>query len=90
MKGYIMYPYFNEDAIASGVNLTGKVALPIEFTDGRLLMIDLINPVTQEVFINSGTTMDKQLIEWCQTIAIDYAIVYDGTHKRKSIIGNNE
>jgi hypothetical protein len=71
--------YF-QHALDCGINMTGKTTLPIENSGGRLLMYDIIDPVSREVVIHSGTTMDIQLIEVCQSYGVDYAIVYKGKH----------
>jgi hypothetical protein len=71
--------YF-QHALDCGINMTGKTALPIEESGGRLLMTDISDPVTREVVIHSGTTMDTQLIRVCQSYGVDYAIVYRGRH----------
>lgn len=65
--------------------MTGKVALATEDSDGRLVMVDIISPVTLDVYINAGTTMDIQLIDLCQRLGIDWVVVYDGTHERNSL-----
>jgi hypothetical protein len=75
-----MYQDFNQHALDCRINLTGKVAIPIEAASGRLLMIDLIDPETRDVIIHAGTTMDVQLIEVCQSYGIDYVVVYKGRH----------
>lgn len=64
--------------------MTGKTALPIEDSDGRLLMCDISDPETRDVIIHTGTTMDVQLIEVCQSYGVDYAIVYKGNHTPRS------
>lgn len=71
--------YF-QHALDCGINMTGKTTCPIKESTGRLLMCDVINPVTREVVIHAGTTMDIQLIEVCQSCGVDYAIVYKGHH----------
>lgn len=76
---------YNQSAINCGINMTGKVALATEDSDGRLVMVDIISPVTLDVYINAGTTMDIQLIDLCQRLGIDWVVVYDGTHERNSI-----
>jgi len=70
-----------QHALNCGTNLTGKVAMPLEDSAGHLLMVDITDPVTLKVLINSGTTMDCQLIEVCQDHGIDYVVVYAGWHK---------
>lgn len=71
---------FYQHAMQCGINMTGKIALPVEDSAGRLVMIDLIHPETLEVILHAGTTMDVQLIEVCQSYGIDYVIVYKGRH----------
>ena len=71
---------FNQHAINCRINLTGKVAIPIEDSSGRLLMVDLIDPITRDILIHAGTTMDVQLIEVCESYGIDYVVVYKGRH----------
>jgi len=73
--------YF-QHALDCGINMTGKVAIPLGDSAGRLLMCDIIDPETREVVIHSGTTMDAQLIGVCQSYGVDYAIVYRGRHTR--------
>ena len=75
---------FNQHAMDCGINLTGKVAVPIEDSAGRLVMIDLIHPVTRDVALHAGTTMDTQLIEVCQSFGIDYVVVYKHSHSPSS------
>ena len=75
-----MYLDFNQHAMDCRINLTGKVALPLEASAGRLVMIDLLNPVTLEVVLHAGTTMDAQLIAVCRSYGIDYVVVYKGAH----------
>lgn len=75
-----MYLDFNQHATDCGINLTGKVALSLENSAGRLVMVDLIHPVTRDVVLHAGTTMDIQLIEVCQSFGIDYVVVYKGLH----------
>jgi hypothetical protein len=75
-----MYHDFNQHAMDCRINLTGKVALPLENSDGRLVMVDVLNPVTRDVILHAGTTMDIQLIEVCQSYGIDYVVVYKGKH----------
>ena len=71
---------FTQHAIDCGINMTGKLAIPLEDSAGRLVMIDIINPETRDVVIHAGTTMDIQLIEVCQSYGVDYVIVYKGRH----------
>lgn len=75
-----MYHEFNQHALDCHINLTGKIALPLECSHGRLVMVDVINPETRDVVIHAGTTMDSQLIEVCQSYGVDYVIVYKGRH----------
>ena len=71
--------YF-QHALDCGINMTGKVAIPLGDSAGRLVMIDIIDPETRDVVIHAGTTLDTQLIEVCQSYGVDYAIVYRGSH----------
>ena len=71
---------FNEHALTCGVNLTGKVAIPVEVSAGRLVMVDIIHPVSREIMIHAGTTMDVQLIDVCLSHGVDYLVVYKGRH----------
>ena len=76
---------FNDHATKCGINMTGKVALPIEESAGRLVMINVIDPVTRDTVINAGTTMDCQLIDICESYGVDYVIVYRGSHTIPSV-----
>jgi len=76
----LMNELYFQHALDCGINMTGKTTLPIEDSGGRLLMCDIIDPETREVVIHSGTTIDIQLIEVCQSYGVDYAIVYKGSH----------
>ena len=80
-----MYTNYDEDARICGINLTGKVAIAPKDADGRLVMVDIISPVTLAVYIYAGTTMDAQLIDLCYSLGIDWVVVYEGTHKRNSL-----
>jgi hypothetical protein len=71
---------FFQHALDCGVNMTGKTAIATECSAGRLIMVDVINPVTLDVVINAGTTMDVQLIEVCMSYGIDYVVVYKHAH----------
>ena len=71
---------FFQHALDCGINMTGKDAIAIENSVGRLVMIDIINPETREVIIHSGTTMDNQLIAVCESYGVDYVIVYKHAH----------
>ena len=71
---------FFQHAIDSGINMTGKLAIPLDESVGRLLMVDVIDPVTRDVVIPSGVTLDIQLIDVCESYGIDYVIVYKHAH----------
>jgi hypothetical protein len=71
---------FFQHAIDCGINMTGKLAIPLFESVGRLVMVDLIHPETRETIIPSGVTMDIQLIEICEIHGIDYVIVYKHAH----------
>jgi molybdopterin biosynthesis enzyme len=75
-----MYQDFNVHAMNCRINLTGKVAVPLEDSSGRLVMVDVTHPETMQVVLHAGTTMDMQLIEVCQSYGIDYVVVYKGQH----------
>jgi hypothetical protein len=72
--------YFEQHARDCGINMTGKVAIPLGDSAGRLVMIDIIDPVTRDVVIHAGTTMDAQLIEVCESYGIDYVVAYRWKH----------
>lgn len=63
-------------AVSCGINMTGKLALPVAESAGYLLMMDIEHPVTRDVIINAGTTMDQQLIDVAAAEGVDYVIVY--------------
>jgi hypothetical protein len=65
-----------EHAVSCGINMTGKIALPVAESAGYLVMVDIIHPVTLEPVIHAGTTMDVQLVEHCEMCGVDYVIVY--------------
>ena len=71
---------FTQHAIDCGINMTGKLAVPLDESVGRLLMIDVIDPVTRDVIIPSGVTLDIQLIDVCESYGIDYVVVYKHSH----------
>ena len=71
---------FFQHAIDCGINMTGKLAIPVSESGGRRLMIDVIDPVTRDVVIPSGVTLDIQLIDVCESYGIDYVIVYKHAH----------
>jgi hypothetical protein len=71
---------FTRHAEDSGINMTGKLAIPVSESVGRLLMIDVIDPVTRDVVIPSGVTLDIQLIDVCESYGIDYVVVYKHAH----------
>ena len=70
----------HQHALDCGINMTGKIAIPLEESAGRLVMVDITDPENREVVLNAGTTMDIQLIEVCERYGIDYVIVYRGLH----------
>ena len=74
---------FNDHATKCGINMTGKIAIPLEDSAGRLVMVNIINPETLDVIIQSGTTMDCQLIDVCESYGVDYVIVYNGAHRSR-------
>lgn len=67
--------YF-QHALNCGINMTGKLALPVSESAGSLVMVDVINPVTLETVIPSGCTMDVQLIDVAESLGVDYVVVY--------------
>ena len=71
---------FNQHAKDSGINMTGKLAIPLDASAGRLVMIDIVHPETRETIIPAGVTMDSQLIEICASCGVDYVIVYKHAH----------
>lgn len=80
MNDFVQYALLHQHAVDCRINMTGKVAVPLEDSAGRLLMVDINDPETREVVIHSGVTMDVQLIEVCQSYGIDYVVVYKGHH----------
>jgi hypothetical protein len=76
---------FNDHAIKCGINMTGKIAIPLEDSSGHLVMINITNPETGEAIIQAGTTMDCQLIDVCESYGVDYVIVYNGAHRPRYI-----
>ena len=71
---------FFQHAIDCGINMTGKLAIPLNESVGRLVMIDIVHPETRETIIPAGMTMDSQLIEICASCGVDYVIVYKHAH----------
>ena len=76
---------FNDHAIQCGINMTGKIAIPLEDSPGHLVMVNITDPETGEAIIQSGTTMDSQLVDVCESYGVDYVIVYNGTHRSRFI-----
>jgi hypothetical protein len=72
--------YFDQHARDCGINMTGKVAIPLSDSAGRLVMTDIVDPETRDVVIHAGTTMDAQLIGVCESYGIDYVIAYRWGH----------
>ena len=68
-----------------GINMTGKIAVPLADSAGRLVMVDIIDPETRDVIVNAGTTMDAQLIGVCESYGVDYVIAYRWGHSPSSI-----
>ena len=71
---------FTQHAIDCGINMTGKLAIPLDESVGRLVMVDIVHPETRETIIPSGVTMDTQLIDICTSCGVDYVIVYKHAH----------
>ena len=71
---------FTRHAEDCGINMTGKLAISLNESVGRLVMIDIIHPETRETIIPSGVTMDTQLIDICASCGVDYVIVYKHAH----------
>jgi len=71
---------FFQHAIDCGINMTGKLAIPLDESVGRLVMIDIVHPETRETIIPSGVTMDTQLIDICVSCGVDYVIIYKYAH----------
>ena len=63
-------------AIQCGINMTGKLALPVAESAGYLLMMDVTHPETLKPILHAGTTMDQQLITVAQEYGVDYVVVY--------------
>lgn len=76
---------YNDHAVKCGINMTGKIAVPLDDSNGHLIMVDLIDPETRDAVTHAGTTMDVQLIEVCKSYGIDYVIVYNGSHRSRYI-----
>ena len=77
-----MHLDFNDHAVQCGINMTGKIAIPLEDSAGHLVMVNITDPETGEDIIQSGTLMDSQLIEVCESYGVDYVIVYRGSLTR--------
>ena len=75
-----MSPTFLQHALSCGINMTGKEAIALEESNGRLIMHPVRHPETGQVLLNVGTTMDTQLVEVCASAGVDYIVVYTGSH----------
>jgi hypothetical protein len=66
---------YHDHAIACGVDMTGKCALPLDQCLNRWTAAEVLHPETQDPIVVVGWWILEDTIDECKAAGVDYLIV---------------
>jgi hypothetical protein len=76
MPNDLLMTHYFQHALNCGINMTCKLAMPIDDCVGYMVMHRVDDPVSLRPLVQTGVRIDQDVIEMLKEYGVDYVVVF--------------